>query len=360
MRTGLSLLLIAIGAGLTLVVTGGQRRSPRTSLSQVVADGAPISTRAVTHIVDPAIVDIDTVVQTPAGPTDVAGTGMVLTSSGDIVTNNHVVKGATTIKVIMPTEHRSFVAHFVGSDPGADVAVIRIVGVSGLPTVRLASDARVSVGERILAIGNALGLDGLPSVTDGTVAGIARSINATSETGMDLEHLHDMIETDAPIAPGSSGGPIVDRRGRVIGMNTAASPTGTGIGALSDVPVAFAIPAQRVERIARQILAGIAGNGVELGRPAYLGIEGTTVSLITGSEPSGVNIIQVEPDTPASRAGLEPGDVILRFDGQPTPTMADLSNLIGHQQPGADVSLLVEEGGSPHSLNVSLVAGPAP
>jgi S1-C subfamily serine protease len=356
-----ALVLLATGAGLALGLENAEAPlgSARAGLYAVSSPAGGLSaalTRQVAREVAPAVVDIDAVIETASGATNVAGTGMVLTPDGLVVTNNHVVENAKTITVTLE-RHRhpaTYAARFVGADPLADVAVLRIVGVHDLPTVRFGSSSRVVLGEGVLAFGNALGLGGTASVTAGTVSALGRSITATSETGADAEHLRDMIETDAPIAPGSSGGPLVDARGLVIGMNTAAA-SATGVIA---TPLAFALPIDEVLAIARRIEAGRAGGGIVLGRHAYLGIEGSTFQL-AGSRRTAVSIIQVEPGTPAAHAGLEPGDVIVGFDGEQVTSMSGLARMIESHRPGDQVVIVYEAGGGPRRVEVRLVAGPA-
>lgn len=350
------LALIGTGAGLALVVTGLTvgSSSPRAGLYAVSLPKQTIATEKIARAVDPAVVDINTVIESPSGPANVAGTGMILTSNGDIVTNNHVIEDSTVIKVGLPNHHE-YAASFVGADPAEDVAVIHI-DARHLPTVVLGNSSGVQVGQSVLAIGNALGLGGTPSVTAGAVSALDRSITATSETGADSERLVGMIESDAPIAPGNSGGPLVDGRGRVIGMNTAAAPSGSA----SARALAFAIPIERVSAIAHQIEAGRRASGIDIGRSAYLGIEGMTMKLVDQTVAAGVNIVQVEPGTPASAAGMEPGDLILGFGEQRTTSMGELSRLIDHCRPGSLVTVNLEAGGVERNLQVRLVAGPAP
>jgi S1-C subfamily serine protease len=354
-----SLVLIGTGAVLALSLAGGSSgaRAGRAGLEAVSPPGGVLSaaeTRAIAREVDPAVVNINAVIETPSGAADVAGTGMILSANGDIVTNNHVIENAKTIRVTVHGGRQHFLATFLGADPRDDVALLKVSASHPLPTVRLGT-SRLLVGSAVLAFGNSLGLGGVASVTSGAVSALNRSITATSETGADTEHLNGMIETDAPIAPGNSGGPLVDANGLVVGMNTAAA---SGVGAAGS-PVAFALPIGRIMTIVRQIESGSRGDGIVIGRSAYLGIEGTSTRT-PGTTPRGaVSIVQVEPATPASSAGLQPGDVITSFAGHKVTSMPALSHLIGSLRPGDRVKIVFESAGNRRAVVVRLAAGPA-
>ena len=232
--------------------------------------GVPSSTLAsrVAAAVDPAVVDVTSTIETDYGPGTAKGTGMIITSSGDILTNNHVVEGATAINVSVEGHRTPLAAEVLGVDPSKDVAVIKVKGLSGLPTVRLGNSSTVTVGTEVVAIGNALGLGGTPTVTTGTITNLNRTISASDDSG-GSETLTGMLQTDAPIVPGNSGGPLVDAAGDVIGMNTAAA-TSTGNESASDV--GFALPINTARTVAGEIVSGRGGSGVVLGQTAFLGI----------------------------------------------------------------------------------------
>jgi len=357
--TLVALILVGTATALTTALLVG-RQAGSTGSSPGLAQTTrqrTLTTAQVADLVSPAVVDINTVVQLSDGTAEAAGTGMIVTHNGYIVTNNHVVAGATTIKVTIQGLPGRYPAQFIGSDPLADVAVIKVDGLSSLPTIRLGNSSDLFLGQSVVAIGNALGLGGTPTVTTGTVWALGRQITASDDAGTS-EHLTDMIETDAPIEPGNSGGPLVTTSGEVIGMNTAAA---SADGARS-TSLGFALPINRVAAIADQIESGRAGSGVELGRPAFLGIDGQNVDLIQGgSAKSGVDISAVLPRTPAARAGLVPGDVIIAFDGHPTPTISALTTLIHERRPGelAEVRLESVSVSGIQTLKVVLAPGPA-
>ena len=218
-----------LGVGFGLAKALGTRTATVQSPIAIASPTTPsngsngsLDANAIAAIVDPAIVDINTIV----GSGQAAGTGMILTSDGEVLTNNHVVNGSTTIHVTLAGHSATtYTAHVVGVAPAGDVALIQIEGVSGLPTVTIASSANVKVGDPIVALGNALGAGGSPSVTSGSVIALNQTITA-SEGGGQSEQLSGMIQSDAPISPGDSGGPIVNSAAQVIGMITAGDVQG--------------------------------------------------------------------------------------------------------------------------------------
>ncbi len=179
------------------------------------------SAQAIANKVDGAVVDIDTKLSYQQAAA--AGTGMVLTSNGEILTNNHVVDGATSITATVVATGKTYTAHVVGTDATDDVAVIQLEGASGLTTVQTADSSKVATGDQVVAIGNAGGTGGTPSVVTGSVTDTNQSITASDESGSDAEQLSGLIQTDAPIVAGDSGGPLVNTDAKVIGMDTAAS-----------------------------------------------------------------------------------------------------------------------------------------
>jgi S1-C subfamily serine protease len=294
-------------------------------------------------VVDPAVVDINTNLG--------EGTGMIATSNGEIITNNHVVEGATTINVVI--ENRgTYRATVVGTDASADVAVLQLSGVRGLPTVTFANSSAVRIGSFVVAIGNAGG-QGFPStVTAGAVTALDRAITAGDGYGLS-ESLTGMIQTDALIEPGNSGGPLVDSAGDVIGMDTAAA------SADGATPIGFALPINKVLQIANDIEQGKAGRGIVIGTVAFLGIEGATTSAQGSGPATGVGLEYVAAGTPAYAAGLEAGDVIIAFDGHTTPTMSTLAALIHKLRPGDRVKVTFESPyGGTQTVAVTLATAP--
>ena len=185
------------------------------------------------------------------------GTGMIVTSSGEVITNNHVIAGATSISVTLNGSSKSYTAKLVGADATDDVALLQIQGVSGLPTVTFGDSAKVQVGDSVVAIGNALALGSSPTVTTGIISAEDRTITAENDSG-GTETLHGLFQTDAAINPGNSGGPLVDSAGDVIGMNTAgASESADGT---SSQDIGFSIPSNEIVSLLSSLEAGGTGS----------------------------------------------------------------------------------------------------
>jgi S1-C subfamily serine protease len=326
-----------------------------------------VDVAAVAAATDPAVVDVNTVLDGLEGGGVAAGTGMVVSPNGVIVTNNHVVQGADTVTVVVPG-HGSRAASVIGTDPSADVAVLKVAGLSALPTVHFGNSSTVIVGDPVVAIGNALGLGGSPTVTQGIISATGRTITASDGTGANPETLHGLLQTDAPIAPGNSGGPLVDAADQVIGMDTAGASAGT-----TGASLGFAIPSTTVLTIADEIAAHNDLPGLVYGRQAFLGLQVAGSSQAgsasfgaspgfrpVASTPDGtpeVVVTAVDPTSPASRAGIESGDVITAVNGQAATTTA-LSNVIEAKKPGQVLSLTVSTQAGTETIQVRLAQAP--
>jgi S1-C subfamily serine protease len=234
-----------------------------------------LTTPQIAAKVDPGLVDVVTTLGYQGGKA--AGTGMVLTSTGEVLTNNHVIDGATSIKATDVGNGRTYTAKVVGYDKTHDVAVLQLQNASGLQTVTLSS-AGPQTGQKVVALGNALGKGGTPSVVTGRITGLGQSITASDEGAGNAEQLTGMIGHNAPIQPGDSGGPLVNTEGEVIGMDTAASASSASgspsqSGQAQTAAQAFAIPIARASSIAGQIEAGRSSSTVHIGATAFLGVE---------------------------------------------------------------------------------------
>ncbi|PPI19449.1 septum formation initiator [Rathayibacter sp. AY1B1] len=284
-----------------------------------------------------------------------AGTGMILTSDGMILTNNHVVEGATAISVTVESTGRSYTARVVGTDATNDVAVLQLEDASGLTPASLDTDG-VALGDTVTAVGNAGGTGDLV-VASGSVTALDQQITTRSESGITAETLTGLIQTDADIVSGDSGGPLVDSAGRVVGMDTAASSGTTDI-------TGFAIPISKALDIVATIEAGADTATVEIGYPAFLGVSlssgtASATSRALATTASGAVIGGVVEGGPAAQAGLEAGDVVTAVDGVGIASADQLSASLAQREPGESVTISwTDTAGAARSAQVVLVEGP--
>lgn len=317
---------------------GGQFAGSGTASAQALALAAKV---------DPGVVDINTVLGYQQGTA--AGTGMILTADGEVLTNNHVVSGATSIRVTVVTTGQTYNAKVLGTDPSDDVALIKMANASGLKTIALGDSNKVSTGDSVVAIGNALGQGGTPSVVEGQVEQLNQSITASDDSGGNPEQLSGLIQTSAALQPGDSGGPLVNSAGKVIGMDTAASQN---FRFNSAGGVSFAIPINTAVSIAHQIESGKSSGSVHIGQAGFLGVE---VSGTSG----GALVQQVLPGTPAASAGLQAGDMVTSVDGQPIDSANGLTSALLSHHPGDSVNVgWVDGSGESHSARITLGTGP--
>jgi S1-C subfamily serine protease len=277
-------------------------------------------------------------------PTEQTGSGFIIDERGYVVTNNHVVEGANSISVSIP-DGRSFDATLIGTDPLTDLAVLKIEGNS-LPTAEFGISSELKVGNWVVAIGNALALEGGPTVTVGVVSALGRTIEEASGVS-----LYDIIQTDAAINPGNSGGPLINLQGEVIGINTAkiASIDVSGVG--------FAVSSDTARRVVQQLIE----KGYVL-RP-YLGISLVTVTpVIAGSydlaTEEGSMVYHVVTGTPADQAGLRVNDVITRVDGQKITTSDDVVLAIREHEIGDRIEITYLRGTREITTSATLVERP--
>ena len=342
----------------------------------------PSDVNAIADKVDPGLVDINTTLGYQQE--QAAGTGIVVSSNGVILTNNHVIDGATSISVTDVGNQKTYTASVVGYDRTKDIAVLQLHNASGLQTATLDTSSNASVGEQIVGIGNAGGTGGTPSAAGGTVTALNQSITASDEGDGTSEQLSGLIETNADIQPGDSGGALVDTSGDVLGVDTAAS-AGFSFQSndQSQGTQGFAIPINTALSIARAIEAGAGSSTVHIGETAFLGVEitpsGTSSSGNsggsgngggfggflggnsgnTGPSVSGASVAGVVTNGPAQEAGLAQGDVITSLGGRTITSSDDLTNAMGEYHPGDKVTVgWTDSSGQTHTATVQLSSGP--
>jgi S1-C subfamily serine protease len=317
-----------------------------------VAPAPVYSVSQVAKLVTPGVVIINS---TLADQNSIAaGTGMILTADGEILTNNHVIDGATSISVTVVGTGRRYAADLVGTSVASDVALLKLRDASGLTVIPLAPSDAVTVGTPVVGIGNAGGT-GTLSVVSGTVTGTNQSITASDANGTSSERLSGMIEVKALIRAGDSGGPLANRAGKVVGMDTAASSSRNSNP--NEPTYGFAIPINRALAIAQGIRSSSAA-GTPAGTRGYLGIE------VRGTDPQnnlgGAVIVGVTPNSPASRAGLQTGDTITDIDGHIVTSGDSLTQLLQATKPGQGVRVgWVDPDGRSHYATITLGNGPA-
>jgi S1-C subfamily serine protease len=330
-----------------IVAAGGFRKTVVQSSAFTAPDIARDTSAGVaTHVeqiaehIRPSILQIEA---TTAGER-VSGSGVMFRNDGHIITNHHVVDGATAIKVVSADGHEA-AARLIGSDADTDIAVIKVDGVAA-PAAPLGSATHLKVGQLAIAIGEPLGLAGGPTVTSGVVSATGRQVDAKNGT------LFDMIQTDAAIAPGSSGGALVDGAGAVIGITTAIAVTDVGAEGLG-----FATPIDIARDVAEQLITS--GHAVHV----WLGIEGEDLNR-TRADAMGVAggavIKKVWSDSPAAKAGLTISDIIVSIDGRPVTSIAGLVVALRTRKPGQEVKLTVHRDGmKPRNMTATLGEKPA-
>ncbi len=338
--------------------TPTERAEPRAEFpSPTASPSFATGSDAVVEVVDRVLPAVVNVVSEGSGGQG-EGTGFIVRSDGVIVTNYHVVERATSVTVLTSEEEpREFPARVIGGDIQADVAVLD-VEAEGLPTVALGSSSDLELGQRVVAIGYALGLEGGPSVTSGIVSSLTRGPLTVSDPNCEVceggQRVYtDVIQTDAAINPGNSGGPLVDLAGQVVGINSAGTTVAENIG--------FAIQIDTVKPTVFQA----ADNPDE--PVAFMGVgsaDATDPQVRFSLEPpldEGAVIVNVVPDGPADRAGFRVGDVVATFDGTPIGSAQDLGEAIRSKDPGDQVDVVVVRGsGGRVTLTLTLGVNPVP
>ena len=369
---------LAAGAGAGAVVAlNHNSQSPNSVSSQQIpspnrntgnANTANINVQSVTNKVQPGVVNINSTLKYQDGAA--AGTGMILSSNGVVLTNNHVVAGSTHLTATTVSGGRKYQATVLGVDPTDDVALIKLQGASGLKPVQVGDATKVTLGTAVVAIGNAGGRGGPPTVSNGTITALGRTITASdSGSSQNTETLHNMLQTNAPIAEGDSGGALANADGQVIGMNTAANSQSLGGAGTS---MGFAIPINRALAIAKKIAAGNASGHILIGPKGFMGVGVDSVTDANaclaqsgvGSgyqvpSNSGALVCNVYPGTPAYKAGVRAGDVITGVSGRSVTTANGLTSVMLNYKPGTTVSLTwVDTGKQSHTSSLTLINGP--
>src|SRR5262249_20204437 len=303
------------------------------------------------------VVDVTTVLKCQGA--QAAGTGMILNSTGEVLTNNHVVDGATSISVTVVSTGKTYTATVVGTDPTDDVAVIQLQNASGLQTAKLGDSSTVSVGDAVTGVGNAGGTGTLTQAA-GNVEALNQSLTATDDNGQNPEQLTGMIESNAPIQAGDSGGPLYNANGEIVGMDTAAEAASQS----STASQAYSIPINKALNIAQQIASGVQNSTIHQGYPGILGdsladSSGNGFGSF-GSTASGAQIQSVIDGSPAAGAGLAAGDVITAVNKTSVGSASDLHNALANDKPGSKVTITwTDTSGQSHSASITLATGPA-
>jgi S1-C subfamily serine protease len=357
--TGVAALALGAAAGGLVNTLHISSAGTATATSKTSLTASQIAAR-----VDPGLVDVVSTDGDQEATSE--GTGIVLTSTGEILTNNHVIEGATSVKVVDIGNGRTYAAKVLGYDASHDVAVIQLTGASGLTTATLGNSSTVAVGNNVTALGNAEGKMGTPSVASGTVTELNQSITASDELSNVDEQLTGLIETNAPIEPGDSGGPLVNAYGQVVGMDTAASSSyqfqGTGQSQNSGATQAFTIPINEATQIAGQIESGNAASTVHIGATAFMGVEINTESASGGfgQQASGAELAGVVPGSPAGNVGLAENDTITSLGGRSVTDAEDVQHILVKYHPGDSIQVTwVDADGQQHTGTMTLTSGPA-
>jgi S1-C subfamily serine protease len=347
------LLVVAVLVGLGLghgVWRAGTPTAQSGGSNSGSASGGPSNANSIAAKVSPSLVDINTALSYQGG--EAAGTGIVLTPSGLVLTNNHVISGATKISAADVGNGRTYTATVLGYDRSRDIALLQLQGAQNLTVATLGDSSKVAVGDQVVGLGNAGGIGGAPSSAGGAVTALGQSITATDEGDGSSEQLSGLIQVDADIQPGDSGGALVDTQGHVIGVDTAAS---AGFSFQTAGGQGFAIPINQATTTVRQIQAGQASDLVHIGPTAFLG-----VLVNPSNNASGATLAQAVAGGPAAQVGLSGGDTITSLAGSTVDSPATLTKLISRYHPGDKVQVgWTDSSGQSHQATVTLAAGPA-
>jgi S1-C subfamily serine protease len=356
---GLAVVCLGAGGGTAWALTSSTLTHPSTaslpagnsnigggapSGTAPTSNGVPASSAAVAKV-DAATVDINA--NTASGNGQVAGTGMIITSSGEVLTNNHVIDNVINITAQVNGAGTIYKATVIGYDPTDDVALLQLQGASNLPTVPLGNSSQVSIGDQLTVIGNALGKGGTPAVVSGVVSQLDQQITASDESG-DTENLTGMLQVEANIQPGDSGGPEINGAGQVVGMTTAGSQSNVPSGQEASTTTGFAIPINKALQIVSEIRSG-SGPNIHIGNAAELGIQ------VKAGGTRGAAVAGILPNTPAASSGIAAGDLIVKIDNQTIASASDLHKAIqGYSNGQSPVVTWLDSAGVSHSATITL------
>jgi S1-C subfamily serine protease len=323
---------------------------PSDSSSRSI-DGA---SRRIAARLDDSIVNITTRLSSGGAA---AGTGVVISSNGLVLTNNHVIADTAQLRVENSADGSMHTARVLGYSVTADIALIKIDGVSGLTAAPIGNASKLSVGDAVVGLGNAGGNGGEPSIAPGTVTALDQRIVA-SDTDGSSETLEGLIQVDAGIQPGDSGGPLADASGRVVGIDVAASredPRFSFSG--GSAGEAYAIPIQKALNVAQRITSGSGGEGIHIG--ATRGVLGVGVQDSRLSEGSGALVQRVGRGTPAEDAGIGSDDLITSIDGNDVSSSSDLTRVMAPYSAGDRVRVTwTDDSGDTHRATIRLESAP--
>jgi S1-C subfamily serine protease len=385
-RAAIPLLVVLLGAALGIggVLLLRPFTSPTSASSLAGASAGRLNERAIYARLEPSVVDITSTLR--YDDETASGTGFIIDGKTALVlTNNHVIREATSITARLTSTGKTYPAKIVGADVGADVAVLQLQGVSGLPSAAVGNSAGLKPGTPVLAIGNQAGQGGTPTTAPGIINSVNRTIQANDGTSGFTEVLHGMLQTSAQIEPGDSGGPLADAAGAVIGVDTAAGTGGPVVG--------YAIPIDTAMTVARQIVAGRPGPGISFGVRGFLGVvmpsttnpspreqaqaehglapsgepqsclnteSGAGVPATVAPARSGALVDGVLCGTGAVTAGISAGDVITEVAGRQVSSPDALTAIVSACRPGTLVPVTwVSTTGATKTSLVSLDAAPA-
>jgi S1-C subfamily serine protease len=340
--------LLALAAIITLLAPTHPSSSFALSARQLdLISEAPVDPAADTTVV-PSLVQINTSLdyQNAIG----SGAGIVLNPNGEVLTNNHVVAGATSITATAIGDGRTYPVDVIGYDRTNDVALVQLRGAGGLPAAPIGDSSQVRIGEQTISYGNADGTGNPPTREPGSVIGLNQTVRAEDDLTGSSQQLNGLIEIAGNLRPGDSGGPTVNSSGQVIGLNTAGSGNyrvGTAGGH------GFVIPVNKALSIANQIRSRNPSGTVHIGDTAMLG-----VGVVTARQ-GGVLVRQVLRGGPADQAGIAPGAAITSVDGNRVDNANTLTDLLDHRYPGDTVNLTwVDQSGQQRNAKVTLATGP--